>query len=71
MLKFKDFAQEDQTGFVAVSRKTELMKSLLERVNAWLSSERIKMLRVETLCNYCGMVEGNPQTIRVWYEESS
>jgi hypothetical protein len=45
MLKCKDFHVADQTGFFdIVRRKYEPIENVLERVNAWISSERITVL---------------------------
>ncbi len=71
MLKCKDFPVEDQTEFLAVSRKYEPIESVLERVNDWIGTKKIKVLNVETIVYFHGLFSSNigQNFIRLWYEE--
>lgn len=68
MLKCKEFYPADITPHFALMRKYEPVESVLVRINAWISSERIRVLNVETV-SYCEYQQGGPPLIRVWYEE--
>jgi hypothetical protein len=70
MLRCKDFPAKDRTAFLSLSRKYEPTEDVLERLNAWISSQRIKILNVETVPHWgCLIFPGFH--IRVWYEEQS
>jgi hypothetical protein len=73
MLKCKDFYAEDRTQFLEFSRNWEPIDSILERVNAWISSAKIKVLNVETVISSFSWWSTRPSpdlySVRVWYEE--
>lgn len=65
MLKCRDFDVKSTQAFVGY--KNEPIESVLERVNAWIDSEQIKVLTVETVKNQCAWSNGEYR-IRVWYD---
>jgi hypothetical protein len=70
MLKCKDFHADGRTKFLDIPRNFEPIESVLERVNAWADSERIRVLNVETMPNSAPYT-GASYRIRLWYEELS
>lgn len=70
MLKCKDFDAVEQTESLAIVRKFEPLESVLDRINAWVSAEKIKVLNVETIfTDWAYGVGARTVRVRVWYEE--
>jgi hypothetical protein len=49
MIHFRDFAPADVTPTLAISRRYESTAQVVERANAWIASEPVSVLSVETL----------------------
>jgi hypothetical protein len=49
MLTFRDFVPRDNTPMLALSRRHESMQDVLARVNAWVASDRIEVVNIETV----------------------
>ena len=57
MIQFRDFAPADTTPTLALSRRHETTAQVVARANAWISSDGIDVLSVETLLLPAGVVE--------------
>ncbi len=69
MLKCRDFYAQDTTPFLALSRKYEPIESVLDHVNVWIGSEKVKVFNVETVASACAFDSAPGYCVRVWYEE--
>jgi|GEM_PF-5941267 len=70
MIKCKEFQVKDKSVGLVIRRKYEPIESVLERVNAWIRSETIRVLNVATV-SHCAWYQPEIPlpVIRVWYEE--
>ena len=49
MIAFRDFAPEDTTRFLALSRSRDSLSDVVDRANQWIESEGADVVSVETI----------------------